>query len=158
VGTVVDVNGKTVYFDDQDTTTKILCGTDCAAVWVPVTVSSAPAPMAGITFGTVTRSDGTTQLTAMGHPLYTFVKDGDSGDVYGQDAKDSFAGQSFTPFCRGSPGLWPREESAPKPGGAKRRPSLRCMRSRSRAALWRVPDRGRRWPRRCRSWVLGSVS
>jgi predicted lipoprotein with Yx(FWY)xxD motif len=37
--------------------------------------------------GTITRSDGTTQVTYKGHPLYFFAKDKDSGDAYGQGVK-----------------------------------------------------------------------
>jgi hypothetical protein len=35
-------------------------------------------------FGTTMRKDGTRQLTYDGAPLYTFIKDKDSGDMYGQ--------------------------------------------------------------------------
>jgi hypothetical protein len=34
--------------------------------------------------GTITRPDGTTQVTLQGTRLYTFVKDKDDGDTYGQ--------------------------------------------------------------------------
>jgi predicted lipoprotein with Yx(FWY)xxD motif len=37
--------------------------------------------------GTITRSDGTTQVTYKGHPLYLFIKDKDDGDTYGQGIK-----------------------------------------------------------------------
>ena len=42
--------------------------------------------------GTITRPDGTTQVTYKGHPLYYFRKDGDAGDAYGQGAKAFGAG------------------------------------------------------------------
>jgi hypothetical protein len=45
----------------------------------------------------------------------------------------------FTEFCRGSPGLQPREESAPEPGGAQRRRSLRCLQGHQHTELCRVP-------------------
>ena len=37
--------------------------------------------------GTITRPDGTTQVTYKGHPLYLFVKDKDDGDAYGEAIK-----------------------------------------------------------------------
>ena len=37
--------------------------------------------------GTITRSDGTKQVTYNGHPLYFFEKDKDAGDAYGQGVK-----------------------------------------------------------------------
>jgi predicted lipoprotein with Yx(FWY)xxD motif len=50
------------------------CTGSCASIWLPVT--GTPQAVAGDhfpgTFGLVTRSDGTKQITYNGHPLYTF--------------------------------------------------------------------------------------
>ena len=53
----------------------------------PVTTNGAPV-VGGVAksadLGTITRSDGTTQVTYKGHPLYFFARDKDSGDAYGE--------------------------------------------------------------------------
>ncbi len=46
----------------------------------------------GSDLGTITRPDGTTQVTYKGHPLYTFIKDKDDGDTYGQGSTAFGAG------------------------------------------------------------------
>jgi predicted lipoprotein with Yx(FWY)xxD motif len=61
------------------------CTGACAVAWPPVTGN----PHAGgaaksADLGTIKRADGKTQVTYKGHPLYTFKKDGDAGDAYGQ--------------------------------------------------------------------------
>jgi predicted lipoprotein with Yx(FWY)xxD motif len=75
-GTTVLTNSKgfTLYSFAPDTSTKSNCNGACAQNWPPV---KGPATAAGIkgTFSTITRSDGATQVTFAGHPLYTFVGD-----------------------------------------------------------------------------------
>jgi predicted lipoprotein with Yx(FWY)xxD motif len=74
---LTDAQGKTLYWFAIDTTNKSNCSGSCATYWPPV-----KGPLtagSGVTgaLGTITRSDGTTQATYLGHPLYTYV--GDSG-------------------------------------------------------------------------------
>ena len=66
--------GFTLYSFAPDTSTKSNCNGACAQNWPPV---KGPATASGIkgTFSTVKRSDGSTQATFDGHPLYTFVGD-----------------------------------------------------------------------------------
>ena len=54
----------------------------CCWRWPPVT---GPATASGVkgTFGTIKRSDGSTQATFDGHPLYTFVGDTAPGQAKG---------------------------------------------------------------------------
>jgi predicted lipoprotein with Yx(FWY)xxD motif len=89
LGTILAAGGKhlTVYMFEGDNGGASSCTGACARVWPPVTTSAAAsasgAAVAG-DLGTITRSDGTKQVTYKGHPLYWFARDGDSGDAYGQ--------------------------------------------------------------------------
>lgn len=80
---VTNSAGFTVYWFAPDTSTTSKCTGSCATFWPPV---KGPATaMSGVTgtLGTITRSDGTTQATYAGHPLYTFVKDTAPGQAKG---------------------------------------------------------------------------
>ncbi len=84
---LVDQNGRTVYLFLNDTGTASTCYGNCAQVWPPVIASKAA--MAGMNvdqnlISTTTRTDGTTQVTYNGHPLYYFNKDTKSGQTNGQ--------------------------------------------------------------------------
>jgi predicted lipoprotein with Yx(FWY)xxD motif len=77
----------TVYEFEADHGSMSACTAECAKAWPPVTTTGAPkATGAAVSadLATITRSDGTKQVTYKGHPLYFFAKDGDSGDAYGQ--------------------------------------------------------------------------
>jgi predicted lipoprotein with Yx(FWY)xxD motif len=87
LGTILDVGPKhlTVYMFGADKGSASSCTGKCAAAWPPVIGN----PHAGGTavsadLGTIKRTDGKTQVTYKGHPLYTFAKDEDEGDAYGQ--------------------------------------------------------------------------
>ena len=92
LGTVLATGPKklTVYLFEGDKGGQSACTGACAQAWPPVT-STAAAQAGGAVvaadLGTITRSDGTTQVTYHGHPLYIFTKDKDDGDAYGQGVK-----------------------------------------------------------------------
>jgi predicted lipoprotein with Yx(FWY)xxD motif len=80
---LTNAKGFTLYWFVPDTSTKSNCNGPCARYWPPV-----PGPVtagAGVTghFGTITRSDGSTQATFDGHPLYTYVGDSAPGVAKG---------------------------------------------------------------------------
>ena len=85
---VVDGDGRTVYVFDEDTagSGESACTGDCLARWPAVTADSDSPETDGVTgeIGTITRDDGTTQVTLAGMPLYLYAGDSQPGDVTGQ--------------------------------------------------------------------------
>jgi predicted lipoprotein with Yx(FWY)xxD motif len=83
VAVVTNAKGFTLYWFVPDTATKSNCNGSCATYWPPV---KGPATAgAGVTgkLGTIKRSDGSTQATYNGHPLYTYVGDTAPGQAKG---------------------------------------------------------------------------
>jgi predicted lipoprotein with Yx(FWY)xxD motif len=85
---VVDADGRTVYVFDKDTagSGKSACSGDCLAKWPAVTADSDEPAVDGVSgeIGTITRDDGSTQVTLEGMPLYLYAGDSQAGDVTGQ--------------------------------------------------------------------------
>ena len=93
--------GHTLYVADQERSGKPVCtNSDCTTFWTPLTLASGQQPSgpSGVmsNLGTVTRPDGSTQVTLNGAPLYTFSFDHAAGEVKGNGVKDSFQGVNFT--------------------------------------------------------------
>ena len=84
---LVNANGRTLYLFKADVGMQSACTGACATAWPPLLATRTPTDGAGLTaskLGTITRSDGTKQVTYNGHPLYLFRKDKKPGDVNGQ--------------------------------------------------------------------------
>src|SRR3954453_17214167 len=84
---LVDAHGRTVYLFKKDKGTTSTCNGACAQAWPPVTVNGKPTAGPGAKaslVGTTKRSDGKTQVTYHGHPLYRFQGDQTRGDTNGQ--------------------------------------------------------------------------
>lgn len=97
LGTILAAGPKklTVYLWEADKGSTSACSGACEKAWPPVTTAGAPVASGGAVsadLGTITRPDGTKQVTYKGHPLYFFEKDGDSGDAYGQGSNAFGAG------------------------------------------------------------------
>jgi predicted lipoprotein with Yx(FWY)xxD motif len=80
-------SGRAIYLFLADSTNKSNCSGACASTWPPVTTTGTPtasgsAQSSGL--GTITRSDGTKQVTYDGHPLYYFAGDTGAGTDKGQ--------------------------------------------------------------------------
>jgi predicted lipoprotein with Yx(FWY)xxD motif len=83
---LTDGSGRSLYVFAADSAGKSNCSGGCASFWPPLTGSSASA-MSGAQasmVGTITRSDGTKQVTYAGHPLYYFKEDTKAGQTAGQ--------------------------------------------------------------------------
>jgi predicted lipoprotein with Yx(FWY)xxD motif len=87
-GTVLtDGSGRAVYLWVKDTGDASTCSGACAGAWPPVTSTGTPTASGGASasdLGTITRSDGTKQVTYDGHPLYYFSGDSGPGTASGQ--------------------------------------------------------------------------
>ena len=86
-GILVDGSGRTLYLFEADKSTKSTCYGACATYWPPLLTSGAPQAGTGANaalLGTTRRTDGTTEVTYAGHPLYYVVTDHNPGDATGQ--------------------------------------------------------------------------
>lgn len=120
LGTVVtDSNGFTLYRFDKDSNNPSMttCTTSdgCASTWPPaLTTNGDTKVQGGINQGmvaTITRPDGTTQLTLGGWPLYRYAKDTAPGEVNGQAVGKTW--YAATPEGKKAAGAAP----APAPSG-----------------------------------------
>ena len=88
LGTILtDSSGMTLYILSSEVGGTIKCSGGCLSIWPPLTVPSGttptgPADLPG-KLGTITRPDGTLQVTYQGFPLYHFVRDQKPGDTRG---------------------------------------------------------------------------
>ena len=86
---LVAANGMTLYVFTKDVkdSGKSACLTGCIDTWPALTVAAGatPAGGTGVTgkLGTITRDDGTLQVTYNGMPLYFFKNDKAPGDANG---------------------------------------------------------------------------
>lgn len=81
--TLENSKGFVVYWFAKDHGMSSSCSGACAAAWPPVT--GTPTAGSGVTgtLSTIHRSDGSTQATWNGHPLYTFSGDTSPGQTNG---------------------------------------------------------------------------
>jgi predicted lipoprotein with Yx(FWY)xxD motif len=82
VTVLTNSQGFTLYSFAPDTSAKSVCYGSCAAYWPPVSGHAAAGPGVTGTIGTISRTNGSTQATYDGHPLYTYIGD----NAPGQDA------------------------------------------------------------------------
>jgi predicted lipoprotein with Yx(FWY)xxD motif len=78
-----DGAGQAIYSFDKEETSEAECYDTCAEEWPPVLTDGAPvaeAQVASDLLATTRRTDGTTQVTYAGHPLYYYAHEG-TGEV-----------------------------------------------------------------------------
>jgi predicted lipoprotein with Yx(FWY)xxD motif len=96
--------GRTLYLFQADSGTTSNCSGACATNWPPLTTAN-PTVGKGASasmVGTTKRSDGTTQVTYNGHPLYTFKGDSSAGATSGQGV-NAFGGLWYAVSPAGQP-------------------------------------------------------
>jgi predicted lipoprotein with Yx(FWY)xxD motif len=106
-------NGMTLYTHAGDTASSSSCTGACATAWPPLESKGRPTAGTGVTgqLGTLTRSDGATQVTYRGLPLYYWMGDTKAGDATG----DGVEGFSIATVTGSAP--------APKASAARPAPS-----------------------------------
>lgn len=83
---LVDAEGMTLYLFTKDTENVSTCYDDCATAWPPLLTDGEVTVGEGLDaslLGTTERTDGATQVTYGGWPLYYWVKDEAPGDTTG---------------------------------------------------------------------------
>lgn len=105
-GTIlVDSSGQTLYMLTADSPTSPACTASCLDIWLPLKSPAAPRAGSGVSaslLATVTRTDGTRQVSYNGHLLYTFSGDSAKGQVKGEGIA-SFGGTWYVLDAAGSP-------------------------------------------------------
>jgi predicted lipoprotein with Yx(FWY)xxD motif len=84
---LVDSKGMTLYIFLKDSPNTSACTGQCIQKWPALTTDGAPVAGEGVDaslLGTITRDDGSTQVTYNGWPLYYYEKDMQPGDINGQ--------------------------------------------------------------------------
>jgi predicted lipoprotein with Yx(FWY)xxD motif len=107
-------NGHALYVFKTDSANTSTCTDTCAQNWPPLTVAAGTTPSAtGVAahLGTITRSDGSLQVTANGMPLYYFAGDASATDINGQGKN----GVWFLAATDGSPLTGPDMSPAASP-------------------------------------------
>ena len=114
--------GRTLYELTTDSANKSTCTGACASIWPPLTVSGGtPAAGSGVngTLGTMTRPDGTRQVTYDGRPLYYYSHDTAAGQTNGQ----GFGGIWFVALASGALGSGSGSAGSASGSGSSAAPS-----------------------------------
>lgn len=111
---LTDSKGFTLYWFVPDTSTTSKCYGECAKFWPPTTGPVIAGSGVTGTLGTITRTNGSTQATWNGHPLYTFTGDTAPGQANG-NGKNLSGGVWHEVSLSGAPA--PNSSSSTSGGG-----------------------------------------
>jgi predicted lipoprotein with Yx(FWY)xxD motif len=101
---LVDQDGMTLYFfaDDEPDSGNSSCGDTCIQYWPPFYTGQIiiPVELSWFDFNTISREDGSPQITYKGWPLYYYTNDYNPGDIRGQGINDVWfvAGPDMMPL------------------------------------------------------------
>ena len=84
-GVLTSAQGFTLYSFAPDSAATSQCNGSCAQIWPPVEGPATAGPGLSGTLSTIARSDGATQATYNGHPLYTYAGDTRPGQANGNN-------------------------------------------------------------------------
>ena len=90
---LTDAAGRSLYLSARDRREVSNCTGVCARVWPPLLTADDPVAGDGVsveTLGTITRRDGSRQVTYDGRPLYQFARDDKPVDVNGHGMGDAW--------------------------------------------------------------------
>jgi predicted lipoprotein with Yx(FWY)xxD motif len=82
---LTNARGLTLYSFAPDTPSRSACYGSCAAYWPPVPGNVSAGPGVTGTIGSIKRTNGSTQATYDGHPLYTYIGDSAPGQDSGNN-------------------------------------------------------------------------
>jgi predicted lipoprotein with Yx(FWY)xxD motif len=80
--------GRTLYTFTPDALNQSNCKDACAKKWPPVTVAPEEAKLLTGVLSTISRDDGSKQLTVAGQPVYFYAGDQSVGDINGEGLGD----------------------------------------------------------------------
>lgn len=132
---LVNSRGVTLYRYTEDSAGTSACNGGCDTVWPALTVPAGTTPSAGPgvtgSLGTITRQDGSKQVTFDGSPLYTYSGDTAAGQTSGQGIENlwfvvpasgaaSPASPGVTTTAPSGTGTTPSSTSAPSNAGSSK--------------------------------------
>ena len=95
---LVNGSSQTLYLFEKDKNGKSACSGACATNWPPLLTKGTPKASGGVKsslLGTTKRSDGTTQVTYGGWPVYTFVADKNKPGSTKGEGVDAFGAEWY---------------------------------------------------------------